>query len=144
MTCPFENSPLRRPRNRREAFAKGADAWSYLIESFTGIGTVKAMAIESSVRGRMESLTVESLLVERKGVQIEAAYATTAALIQMTGSIVFLWYGSRQVLAGAMTIGQLHAFTALAASVLAPILRLVEAWSRPGTGCRTSATPWTG
>ena len=47
-------------RNRREAFARHADAWSGMIESFTGISTVKATAVESAVRWKMETQFVES------------------------------------------------------------------------------------
>lgn len=115
-------------RNRKEHFARHADAWSLMIESFTGIGTVKATAVEPSLRWRMDSLFVESVLVGRKGAHLETVYSTLASFLQTAGTILFLWYGARQVLEGAMTVGQMFAFTALAASVIGPILRLVEAW----------------
>ncbi|HZE98504.1 MAG TPA: peptidase domain-containing ABC transporter, partial [Planctomycetota bacterium] len=115
-------------RNRQEHFTKHADAWSTMIESFTGIGTVKATATEPAVRWKMETQFVESVLVARKGARIETVSSTLAAFLQTSSAILFLWYGARQVMAGAMTVGQLLAFTTLAASVIAPILRLVDAW----------------
>jgi len=115
-------------RNRRDHFARYASAWSYLIESVTGIATVKAMAVELRVRSRLESLFVDSLLAGRRGAQIDTAYSTISTLVQTVGTTLFLWYGARQVLDGQLSIGQLLAFTTLAASIMAPVLRLVDAW----------------
>jgi ATP-binding cassette, subfamily B, bacterial HlyB/CyaB len=115
-------------RNRKEHFAKHADAWSTMIESFTGIGTVKSTAVEQTIRWRMENLFVESLVVGRKGAHLEAVYSTLATFLQTVSSVLFLWYGAQQVMANSMTVGQLLAFTSMAASVIGPILRLVEAW----------------
>ena len=51
------------------------------------------------------------------------------ATIVHTGSTVFLlWYGSQQVLANAMTTGQLLGFFTIAGNVIGPILGLVAAW----------------
>lgn len=115
-------------RNRQEHFTKHADAWSTMIECFTGINTIKATATEPAVRWKMESQFVESVLVSRKGARLETISSTLAAFLQTSSAILFLWYGAKQVMAGAMTVGQLLAFTTLAASVIAPILRLVDAW----------------
>ena len=115
-------------RNRQEHFTKHADAWSTMIECFTGIGTVKATATEPAVRWKMESQFIDSVIVARKGARLETWSTTLATFLQTASAILFLWYGARQVMAGAMTVGQLLAFTTLAASVIAPILRLVDAW----------------
>ncbi|MDO8793490.1 MAG: peptidase domain-containing ABC transporter, partial [Vicinamibacterales bacterium] len=115
-------------RNRRDHFTRYASAWSYLIESVTGIATVKAMAVELRVRSRLESLFVDSLLTGRRGAQIDTAYSALSTLVQTLGTTLFLWYGAQQVLDGSLSIGQLLAFTTLAASIMAPVLRLVDAW----------------
>jgi ATP-binding cassette subfamily B protein len=117
-------------RNRREQFAKHADQWSYLIESITGIGTVKAMSIESPVRWRWEGLFVESLLLGQRGARLETAYSALGTFVSTVAATLFLWFGAREVIANAMSVGQLVAFTALAANVVNPVLRLVEAWSQ--------------
>jgi ATP-binding cassette subfamily B protein len=116
-------------RNRREHFARHADQWSYLIESITGIGTVKSMAVETPVRWRWEGLFVESLLVGQRGARLETAYSTLGTLLSTVATTLFLWFGARQVVANAMSVGQLVAFVALAGNVINPVLRLVEAWS---------------
>ena len=116
-------------RNRKEWFAKHAEQWSYLIESITGIATVKTMAVEAPVRWKWESLFVDSVIFGRREAHLENAYSTIANLLSTLTTIFMLWFGARQVLADQMTIGQLIAFTALAANLIQPVLRLSDSWS---------------
>jgi len=120
-------TPLVR-RNEKEQFARHTDARNYLIETITGIGTVKAMAIEPQARWKLESLYVDYLLIARRGAHLTTAYAGLATLVQTTSNVLFLWFGARQVMAGAMTTGQLLAFVTIAGNVINPILNLVHAW----------------
>ena len=115
-------------RNRKEHFSKHAAAWSYLIESITGLGTVKAVSAEHNVRWQMETLFLDSLLVGRKGAHIETVYSAVAGFLQAVSAALFLWYGAHQVMANAMSVGQMLAFIVLAGNVMGPILRLVDAW----------------
>jgi ATP-binding cassette subfamily B protein len=120
-------TPLVR-RNEQEQFARHTDARNYLIETITGIGTVKALAIEPQARWKLESLYVDYLLTARRGAHLTTAYAGLGTLVQTASSVVFLWFGARQVMAGAMTTGQLLAFVTIAGNVIGPILNLVNAW----------------
>jgi subfamily B ATP-binding cassette protein HlyB/CyaB len=116
-------------QNRREWFARHAEQWSYLIESITGIATVKTMAVEAPVRWKWENLFVDSVIFGRREAHLESAYSTFANFLTTLATVLMLWYGARQVLADQMTIGQLIAFTALAANLIQPILRLSESWA---------------
>ena len=116
-------------RNRREWFAKHAEQWSYLIESVTGIATVKTMAVEAPVRWKWENLFVDAVIFERREAHLETGYSTTANLLTTLATVLLLWYGARQVLADQMSIGQLIAFTALTANLIQPVLRLSESWA---------------
>ena len=116
-------------RNRKEWFTKHAEQWSYLIESITGIATVKTMAVEAPVRWKWESLFVDSVIFGRREANLENAYSTGANLLSTLASILMLWYGARQVLADQMTIGQLVAFTALASNLIQPVIRLSDSWA---------------
>jgi ABC-type bacteriocin/lantibiotic exporter with double-glycine peptidase domain len=116
-------------RNRREWFAKNAEQWSYLIESISGIATVKSMAVEASVRWKWEELFVNSILLGRREAHIEATFSTAATFFSSLTAVLMLWYGARQVLAETMTIGALIAFTTLAANLIAPVLRLCNSWA---------------
>jgi ATP-binding cassette subfamily B protein len=115
-------------RNQREYFAKHADQWSSLIESITGIGTIKSVAIEKLVQKKWENAFVESLLVGARSARLESVYIALALLLSAAASSLFLWYGAHQVLLSAMTAGQLIAMTAVVGNIVTPLLRLVESW----------------
>jgi ATP-binding cassette subfamily B protein len=115
-------------RNQREYFAKFADQWSYLIETISGIGTVKSMAVEAVIRKKWEKLFGKSLVTGARGSRIEAAYSSLALFLSATASALFLWFGAGQAQQGALTAGQLVALAAIAGNIIDPILRLVEAW----------------
>ncbi len=117
-------------RNRVELFAKSATSNSYLIETISGRATVKSMAVESQVRAQMETHYARMLRVARKGSWISIVYSNLAGFIQTTGSVFLLWYGARQVIDGTMTLGQLMAFTTMAAMLISPILNLVRTWDQ--------------
>ena len=51
-------------RQFREAFEKEAEADSQMVESVTGVGTVKATAAERRIRWKLEGLIVKSLNVQ--------------------------------------------------------------------------------
>src|SRR5208283_2575190 len=81
------------------------------------------------VRWRWENLFVDSVIFGRREAHLENAYSTIANLLSTLAAVLMLWYGAREVLADQMSIGQLIAFTALAANLIQPILRLSDSWS---------------
>src|SRR5205814_6496508 len=81
------------------------------------------------VRWKWESLFVDSVIFGRREAHLEGAYATIATLLSSLFTVLMLWYGARQVLADQMSIGQLIAFTALAANLILPVLRLSDSWA---------------
>ena len=120
-------SPLYR-RNQKEYFQKQCEASTFVIESITGMSTVKSLAAETQVRWKLESLFVDTMLVGRRGAHLAMIHSGLATVLH-TGSTVFLlWFGSQQVLANAMTTGQLLGFFTIAGNVIGPILGLVGAW----------------
>jgi len=120
-------SPLYR-RNQKEHFQKQCEASTFVIESITGMSTVKSLAAETQVRWKLESLFVDTMLVGRRGAHLAMIHSGLATVLH-TGSTVFLlWFGSQQVLANAMTTGQLLGFFTIAGNVIGPILGLVGAW----------------
>ena len=120
-------SPIYR-RNQKEHFQKQCEASTFVIESITGMSTVKSLAAETQVRWKLESLFVDTMLVGRRGAHLAMIHSGLATVLH-TGSTVFLlWFGSQQVLANAMTTGQLLGFFTIAGNVIGPILGLVGAW----------------
>jgi ATP-binding cassette subfamily B protein len=111
-----------------ETFNRSADSQSYLVETVTGIHTVKAHAAEKSARDRWEGLYARFV---RTGFRAN----TTANISNHIGdfltsfsSLLLLWIGARLVINQEFTIGQLIAFQMLSARVTGPLLRLVQLW----------------
>ncbi|MBY6265992.1 type I secretion system permease/ATPase [Azospirillum sp. 412522] len=117
-------------RRRLEAkFALGAENQSFLVESISGIETLKAMAVEPEMRRHWEeklaayvgaAFRASSLgVVAGQGVQF-VAKLTMAAL---------LYVGAQEVIDGALTVGALVAVNMLAGRVSSPVLRLAQLWN---------------
>ncbi len=112
--------------NRR--FQAAAANQSYLIETVTGIQTVKAMAVEADFARRYEEGLVR---------YVKAAFSTTnlanvaeniGGFAQQAFNLSILWLGARAVIDQKLTVGELIAFQMLAGQVIAPILRVVNTW----------------
>jgi ATP-binding cassette, subfamily B, bacterial HlyB/CyaB len=111
-----------------EKFRRGAENQSFLVESVTGIGTLKAMAVEPQMRERWEKLFSGYTSV---GFDVAKLANWGSHLIQIVSkltTVAILYFGAKAVIAGALTVGSLVAFNMLAGRVAAPILRLSQLW----------------
>lgn len=115
-------------RQYRESFEKSAEADSQMVESVTGVGTVKAMAAERRIRWKLEGLIVKALNIEFRSAISGMTLISIGNMLQTLNTVFLFWFGARQVLAGGMTVGQLVAFNVLVASVTRPIMSLVDLW----------------
>jgi HlyB family type I secretion system ABC transporter len=116
-------------RISREVFNAGAEENSYLIESLTGIRTVRSLAIEQTVRWRWEellnNLVKKSFSAQVIGVRLSAI----SGVIEMFVSTGIMWFGAWQVINSELTIGQLVAFNMLIGNVLSPFQRFSGLWN---------------
>lgn len=121
-------TPILRAR-LNDKFNRGAENQSFLVETITGIDTVKAMAIEPRWRQKWESqlaayvtsgLNVNNVAMVAKG---------GITLISKVVTAVIMWEGAHLVVSGKLTVGELVAFTMLANQVSSPILRLAQLWN---------------
>lgn len=115
-------------RQYREAFEKSAEADSQMVESVTGVGTVKATAAERRVRWKLEGLIVQSLNVQFRSALSGMATISIGNMIQTLNVVFLFWYGARLVINGELSVGQLVAFNVLVVSLTRPILSLVDLW----------------
>ena len=112
----------------RELFSAVSEQNSLLVETMTGIGTVKASASEQEVRWRWEERLVNQLNVQFRGQRLGIKLGTAGKLIHSFGSIALLWYGATLVIQNQLTVGQLVAFNMMVGRVLSPVLTLTELW----------------
>ncbi len=110
-------------------FQMGAKSNSYLVESVTGIQTVKSLAIEGSMQKNWENHLGRYVDSGFKLMNMSNAAGALAGLLQKLMTIAVLYVGVTLVIDNRMTIGQLIAFQMFAGQFTGPILRLVNLWN---------------
>ncbi|HEY3149669.1 MAG TPA: type I secretion system permease/ATPase [Dongiaceae bacterium] len=120
-------TPLFRARVE-ERFRRGAENQAFLVETVTGIETLKAMAVEPQIQRRWEEQLAgyvgASFRVSNLG-----NYASQAIqLISKIATAGILYFGAKAVINGDLTVGELVAFNMLASRVSQPVLRLAQVW----------------
>jgi ATP-binding cassette subfamily B protein len=115
-------------RQNREVFNRAAEADSRLVESVTGIGTIKATAAERRIRWKMEGLMVKALNVEFRSALTGIGAYSLGSILQTLNTIILFWFGARLVISGDLSVGQLVAFNALVGNVTHPILNMIDLW----------------
>ncbi len=120
--------PLLRQR-LDEKFARGAENQAMLVETVTGIQTVKASALEPSMAKRWDDQLAAYVAASFK-TQNLATWAHEA--INLTGKLInaaTLWYGAHLVMNNELTVGQFVAFNMFAQRVAQPIMRMAQLWT---------------
>ncbi|WP_295636941.1 type I secretion system permease/ATPase [uncultured Methylibium sp.] len=112
-----------------EKFSRGAENQALLVESITGIQTVKASALEPAIARRWDDQLAAYVSAGFK-VQTLASYGHEAInLIGKLVAAVSLWYGARLVMDQQLTVGQFVAFNLFAQRVAQPIMRMAQLWT---------------
>ncbi len=112
-----------------EKFARGAENQALLVETITGIQTVKASALEPQLARRWdEQLAAYVSASFRAGIWAGAAHESVSLIGKLIGAAT-LWYGAHLVMRGELTVGMFVAFNMFAARVAQPIMRIAQMWT---------------
>lgn len=112
----------------QEKFRLGAENQSFLVETISGIETVKAMAVEPQMQRRWE---------EQLGGYVRAAFRVTtlgvfasqsAQLVSRGATLAVLYFGAGLVMREKLSIGELVAVNMLAGQISGPVLRIAQVW----------------
>ncbi|HKA47820.1 MAG TPA: type I secretion system permease/ATPase, partial [Methyloceanibacter sp.] len=120
-------TPLFRQR-LDEKFQRGAQNQAFLVESVTGVETLKAMAVEPQMQRRWEEQLAGYVAASFR---VMSLGNTASQAVQLVNKLVIagmLYFGAKLVIAGDLTVGELVAFNMLASRVSAPVLRLAQIW----------------
>lgn len=120
-------SPVLRAR-LNDKFQKSAHNQSFLVESVSGIGTIKAMAVEPQATTQWDKQLASYVHSSFRVTRLATIGQQGVQLIQKVVSVLTLWLGAQLVIKGELTVGQLIAFNMLAGQVAAPIVRLAQLW----------------
>ena len=111
-----------------ETFNRSADSQSFLVETVTGIHSVKAHAAEPVARDRWEGLFARFIRTGFKASTTSNISSNIGDFFTSFSSLLILWFGAKLVIEHKLTVGQLVAFQMLSGRVTAPLLRLVQLW----------------
>jgi subfamily B ATP-binding cassette protein HlyB/CyaB len=112
-----------------EKFQMGAQSNAYLVESVTGMQTVKSLAIEGSMLNRWENYLAKYVNSGFKLANLSNNLSGISAALQKLMTLTILYFGVGQVIEGNLSVGQLIAFQMFAGQFSGPIMRLVGLWN---------------
>ena len=110
-------------------FQMAAQSNSYLVESVTGIQTVKSLALEGSMQKRWEENLEKYVHSSFKLSNMSNIARAFSGMFQRMMTITVLYLGVKLVIDNQLTIGQLIAFQMFAGQFTGPFLRLVNLWN---------------
>src|SRR5712691_11085156 len=120
-------TPLFR-RRLDEKFARGAENQAFLVESVTGVETLKAMAVEPQMQRRWEEQLAGYVAASFRVLSLGNAASQSVQLVSKLVTAGVLFFGAKLVIDGSLSVGELVAFNILAGRVSAPVLRLAQIW----------------
>ncbi len=118
--------PLRRRLN--EKFERGSANNALLVESVSGMQTVKASAVEPQWRDRWERQLAGYSAANQKVINLGNTGSQAVQLISKLSFAAILYFGAEQVISGALTVGGLVAFNMFAQRVSSPVIRMAQLW----------------
>ncbi|WP_310601124.1 type I secretion system permease/ATPase [Desulfobulbus sp.] len=121
-------TPILRAR-LNEKFNRGAENQSFLVESLSGIDTVKAMAVEPRWQQQWEKQLAAYVAAGLSTTNIGMVASGSVTLVSKLVTAAIMWMGATLVVEGKLTVGELVAFNMLAGQVASPILRLAQLWN---------------
>jgi subfamily B ATP-binding cassette protein HlyB/CyaB len=111
-----------------EKFQRGAENQAFLVESITGIETLKAMAVEPQMQRKWEEQLAGYVRSGFRVLSLGNWASQGTQLISKLTTAAILFFGAHAVMEGRITVGELVAFNMLAGRVAQPVLRLAQIW----------------
>ncbi len=111
-----------------ERFLIGSENRSFLIETITGIHTVKSTSVEKHFIGRYEEMLARYVNSVFHVINLANIANSIGMFLQNIFNLSILWVGAYLVMENTITVGELIAFQMMAGQLIAPIMRLVNMW----------------
>jgi ATP-binding cassette, subfamily B, bacterial HlyB/CyaB len=120
-------TPVFRHRLDRK-FERGAENQAFLVESVTGVETLKSMAVEPQMQRRWEEQLAGYVAASFRVLSLGNVASQGVQLVSKLNTAAVLYFGATLVIDGSLTVGELVAFNMLAGRVSGPVLRLAQLW----------------
>ncbi len=111
-----------------QKFKYGAENQAFLVESVTGIETLKTMAVEPQMQRKWEEQLAKYINASFSSQNLNNIANQIAGFISKMATLLIIWFGAHLVINGELSVGQLIAFNMFAGRVSGPILKLVQLW----------------
>ena len=111
-----------------ERFLVGAENRSFLIETITGVHTVKAAGVENTFIQRYEEILARYVMSVFSVVNLANVAGCIGTFLQQVFNLAIIWAGAIYVMDHTISVGELIAFQMMAGRLIAPVMRLVNMW----------------
>jgi ATP-binding cassette, subfamily B, bacterial HlyB/CyaB len=112
-----------------DKFNKGAENQSFLVETLSGIDTVKSLAVEPRWVQKWDQQLASYVTSGLSVTNVATIAGGGVTLVSKLVTAAILWIGATLVIDNQLTVGELVAFNMLAGQVSSPILRLAQLWN---------------
>lgn len=121
---------LTKPMRARidEKFERGAANNALLVESISGIQTVKAAAVEPQWQDRWERQLAGYSAANQQVINLGNTGSQAIQLISKLNLAAILYFGAVAVIEGSLTVGGLVAFNMFAQRVSGPVIHMAQLW----------------
>lgn len=114
--------PIKRVERRKQELAAGLSG--HLVESFSGVATLKAFSAEKGARRETEGRMMALIRSQFRGDMLALSTSLIGGGLASLIGLFVLWYGGHQVMDGRLSLGQLMFFNSLLGFVLSPMQNL--------------------
>jgi ATP-binding cassette subfamily B protein len=121
----FGRSVRRRSRKAQDTLA---NATAFASESIISVRTLQAFTNENMANARFGASVEDAFLAARSSVKARAVLTAFAIFMIFSSVVAVLWFGSRDVLSGAMTPGTLGQFLLYSVFAAGALGALSEVW----------------
>lgn len=112
-----------------DKFSKTSENQSFLVETLSGIDTVKALAVEPRWAKKWDGQLASYVNAGLRVTNIATLASGSVTLVSKLVTAAIMWFGASLVIDDKMTVGELVAFNMLSGQVSSPILRLAQLWN---------------
>ncbi|ALU90634.1 Bacteriocin/lantibiotic (cyclolysin-type) secretion ABC transporter protein [Herbaspirillum rubrisubalbicans M1] len=124
----FVFTPILRAR-LDDKFNKSAENQAFLVESLTGMDTIKSLAVEPRWQQKWDKQLAAYVSAGLSTANIGLLASGSVSLVSKLVTAAIMWLGATLVIDQQLTVGELVAFNMLAGQVAAPVLRLAQLWN---------------
>ena len=121
-------TPILRTR-LHDKFNRSAENQAFLVETISGIDTLKAMAVEPRWQQRWEQQLAAYVAAGQAATNVGMVANGGVTLVSKLVTAAIMWFGASLVVEGKLSVGELIAFNMLSSQVASPIIRLAQLWN---------------